>query len=234
MHNKRDEKAVVLLSGGLDSATVAAIAKDEGYDIYALTFLYGQMHSIEIESAKKIAAFLDVENHMIIELPLGSFANSSLTGVGKIPMGRNMNEISSGIPSTYVPGRNIIFLSYAVSYAESIGANNVFIGVNSIDFSGYPDCRQEFIDAFQKAVDTGTKAGVEGKKGIRIRAPLINLSKREIIEKGLSLNLDYSLTHSCYSPKENGMPCGKCDSCIIRSNAFKEIGIDDPLIMLFS
>jgi len=226
---QRCKKAVILLSGGLDSATTVAMAREEGFELYALTFLYGQRHEIEINSARKIAEFFYLSNHLIIEIPLGELAKSSLTGGDDIPLERSYNEIASEIPSTYVPGRNLVFLSYAVSYAESISATNIFIGVNAVDFSGYPDCRPEFVKAFQKVVDEGTKAGVSDEGRIEINAPLLYMSKKEIIEKGLSLNVDYSLTHSCYSPKDDGIPCGKCDSCILRNKAFKEIGINDPV-----
>lgn len=223
------KKAVVLLSGGLDSATASAIAREEGFEIYALTFLYGQKNEIEINSARRIADYFDFRNHLIMEIPLGKLAKSSLTGEGNIPLERSADEMASKIPTTYVPGRNLIFLSYAVSYAESIGAENIFTGVNAVDFSGYPDCRPEFVKSFQKVVDEGTKAGVSGEGRMEIRAPLLYMSKKEIIEKGLSLGVDYSLTHSCYSPKDYGIPCGKCDSCILRNKAFKEIGINDPV-----
>ena len=225
----KPETGVILLTGGLDSATVAAIAKDEGYELSAPTCLYGQRHKIEIDSAKKIAAYFGIDEHKIIEIALDDIALSSLTGEGDIPKGRSAEEMVSEIPTTYVPARNLIFLSYGVSYAESIDARVVFTGVNAIDFSGYPDCRPEFIKAFQRAVDEGTKTGVSGERGIKIKTPLLFMKKKEIIEKGLSLNVDYSLTHSCYSPKGDGTPCGDCDSCILRERAFEKIGISDPV-----
>lgn len=229
------EKAVCLLSGGLDSATAAAMAISRGFQVHALTFDYGQRHRREIEAAAAVAKALGVAEHRIVKLDLsaaGGWGGSSLTGQGEIPERRSAEEIGGGIPSTYVPGRNTIFLSLAASYAEVIGARTIFIGVSQVDYSGYPDCREEFIRAFERAINLGTRAGVEerersGGDYFRIEAPLINLSKAEIITTGLSLGVDYSLTWSCYRGEE--LACGECDSCALRLRAFKEVGIRDPL-----
>lgn len=220
------KKAVVLLSGGLDSSTCAVIAKDEGFEIYAISFDYGQRHKFELDSADKIARFVGVKDHMIINSDLSRIGGSALTDDIEVP---DFKEGSKEIPVTYVPSRNILFLSYAVSYAEVIGASEIFIGVNAIDYSGYPDCRPEFIEAYEKAVNLGTKVGVEGE-GIKIRTPLLNLTKAEIVKKGTDLGLDYKFTHSCYNPDEKGKACGKCDSCVLRRNGFESAGIADPTI----
>ena len=220
------KKCVVLLSGGLDSATVAAFAKSRGFYIYALTFEYGQRHEIEILYAKKIAHYLNVNAHEIVHLPDDIFKISSLViSSGKeIPITHE-----SAIPSTYVPARNIIFLSIALAYAETVEASHIFIGVNAVDYSGYPDCRPQFIEAFQKMVMVGTKSGVEGNP-IIIEAPLINMTKAEIIALGTSLGVDYSLTSSCYNPSPEGKPCGMCDSCMLRKKGFAQAGYEDPAL----
>jgi 7-cyano-7-deazaguanine synthase len=221
-------KAVVLLSGGIDSATAAAVAVRDGYDVCAITFAYGQRHGIEIDSAKKIAGFYHIKKHLVIDIPSDIFAESALSSVSGIPVPRG--RASSGeedIPPTYVPARNIIFLSYALGFAETAGARNIFIGVNAVDYSGYPDCRPEFIQAFEEMANIGTKAGVEGRK-FRIHTPLMHMKKSEIIKLGTILGLDYSLTHSCYDPLEDGTSCGGCDSCVIRKKGFAEAGIPDP------
>jgi 7-cyano-7-deazaguanine synthase len=218
--------SVVLLSGGLDSATAAAVAKSRGFSLFALTFVYGQRHDIEVEFARKIANFLSVTSHEIIHLPDILFQSSSLvraSGKAIVP-GDGVS-----IPATYVPARNIVFLSIALSYAETIGASHIFIGVNAVDYSGYPDCRPEFIEAFQKVVQIGTKSGIKGNS-IIIETPLIRLTKGEIIKLGLSLGMDYSLTTSCYNPSGDGIPCGVCDSCRIRQKGFSEAGIQDPAL----
>lgn len=219
------KKAVVLLSGGLDSATTAAIAKSEGYNLYALSFDYGQRHSRELESAKKVAKSLGVEDHLLISFDMRKFGASALTDEIDVPLDRDSDEIGSSIPVTYVPARNTIFLSFALAHAESIGAQDIFIGVSQIDYSGYPDCRSEFIEAFEKVANLATKAGVEGKSHFRIHTPLINLSKTETIKKGLELGVDYSLTWSCYRGGEKA--CGRCDSCKLRLAGFAEAGASD-------
>ncbi len=224
------KKAVVLASGGLDSTTIMAIAKNEGYDIYALSFDYGQRHKFELEAAKKVAKHFGAKKHLILRLDLEAIGGSALTDDIPVPQGRDLDDISSGgIPITYVPARNTIFLAHALAWAEVLDATNIFIGVNAIDFSGYPDCRPEFIESFQRTANLATKAGVEGK-GITIHAPVINMTKGEIIKKGISLGVDYAMTHSCYNPSEKGIPCGVCDSCLLRKKGFKEAGIPDPVL----
>ncbi|MBN2041411.1 MAG: 7-cyano-7-deazaguanine synthase QueC [Spirochaetes bacterium] len=227
MQNNK-KKAVVLLSGGIDSSTTAVYAIDEGFDIYAVTFFYGQKHSVEIDFVKKLCDCLKIDKRLIINIPAEIFSSSSLSSASGIEVPKNSDLESAGdIPSTYVPGRNILFLSYALSFAESIDARDIFIGANAVDYSGYPDCRPEFIDAFQAMANIGTKAGVSGDP-FRINAPLLKLKKSEIIKLGVKLGLDYSLTHSCYDPDGNGSSCGKCDSCKIRMKGFKEAGVPDP------
>jgi 7-cyano-7-deazaguanine synthase len=217
------KKAVVLLSGGLDSSTCAAIAKDENFEIYAMSFCYGQRHSIEIDCAKKIARFLSVKEHKIINIDVGIFMNNSLTENFEVP--KNRKEIC--IPNTYVPARNTLFLSYALAFSESINSHDIFIGVTAVDYSGYPDCRPDYIEQYQKMANLATKAGRNGNP-IIIHAPLINLSKSEIIKTGFKLGVRYELTHSCYSPSVDGSACGECDSCIHRKNGFIEANISDP------
>lgn len=224
------KKAVVLLSGGLDSATAMAIAKSEGYKLYALTLDYGQRHKKEIESARRIAFSIDVKRHLEISFDLRGIGGSALTSDIEVPKGRAEKEISGNIPITYVPARNTIFLSFALAFAETVGAWDIFIGANVMDYSGYPDCRPEYLRAFEAMANLATKASVEGNKSFRILAPLIKLTKAEIIKKGVSLGLDYSLAWSCYDPMPGGNPCGKCDSCILRAKGFKEAGLFDPLI----
>ncbi len=224
-----DKKAVVLLSGGIDSSTAAALAKKEGFDIYALTFRYGQRHERETEAAKKVAAFLDLENHLIIDFNLRAIGGSALTDKIEVPKGRSAQEISQEIPITYVPARNTIFLSFALALAERIEAGDIFFGANQLDYSGYPDCREEYIRAFEQMANLATKAGVEGKLRIRIHTPLIRMTKAEIIKKGLELGLDYSLTWSCYDPRPEGLACGLCDSCQLRLKGFKKAGYKDPI-----
>ncbi|MCE5324205.1 7-cyano-7-deazaguanine synthase QueC [bacterium] len=221
------KKAVVLISGGLDSATTAAIAKSEGYDLYAMSFDYGQRHRREIDSAKAVAKSLGAKDHLIISFDMRQIGGSALTADIDVPLDRATDEMSSGIPVTYVPARNTIFLSFALSYAESIGAQDIFIGVNQIDYSGYPDCRAEFIEAFEKTANLATKAGVEGTSRFRIRTPLIKMTKADTIRHGLDLGVDYSLTWSCYSGGERA--CGRCDSCKLRLAGFAEAGAKDPL-----
>jgi len=222
-----NEKAVVLLSGGIDSATTLAVAKDSGYEVYAISFRYGQRHHFEVNAAEKIAIEMGVKKHLIMEIDLSFFEGSALTGDISVPKREKVEDIGKEIPVTYVPARNIIFLSLALGWAEVLGSFDIFIGVNAIDYSGYPDCREEFIKAFEKAANLGMKSGVEGRK-IGIHTPLIALTKAEIIKKGLELGVDYSLTHSCYDPDEKGRACGNCDSCLLRKKGFKEAGVKDP------
>jgi len=228
------KKAVVLLSGGLDSATVAAIAKSEGYELYALSFFYGQRHSWELEAAKRVAASIGAAEHRIANIDLRAFGGSALTAEIAVPKGRATEEMAHGIPITYVPARNTIFLSFALAWAEVLGANDIFLGVNALDYSGYPDCRPEYIAAFEKMANLATKfavegAGVEGRQALKIHTPLIAMTKAQIIARGIDLGVDYSLTSSCYDPSTTGVPCGECDSCILRETGFRENGIDDPL-----
>jgi 7-cyano-7-deazaguanine synthase len=225
----KQRKAVVLLSGGLDSATVLAIAKSQGYEPYALSFSYGQRHIWELEAASRVAASVGVEAHRIAAIDLRVFGGSALTDDIAVPKGRDLDEMSHGIPITYVPARNTIFLSFALAWAEVLGSSDIFIGVNALDYSGYPDCRPEFIEAFEKMANLATKAGVEGRQSLKIHTPLIALTKAEIIQKGIELGVDYSLTSSCYDPAANGAPCGQCDSCLLRQKGFRENGIEDPL-----
>ena len=222
-----DSKIIVLLSGGLDSATTAAIAKKEGCLITALSFDYGQRHRIELEAAKKIVKHLNLDKHTILTMDLNQIGGSALTDSIDVPKQRSNEQINEGIPITYVPARNTIFLSYALAVAEVEEASSIYIGANSLDYSGYPDCRPEFIEAFEKLANLATKAGVEGSN-IRIKAPLIELSKAEIIKRGSELGLDYSLTFSCYDPVKESLACGQCDSCILRMKGFAEAGLSDP------
>lgn len=223
------KKAVVLLSGGLDSSTVAAIAKKEGYELSALTFRYGQRHKREIEAAKKVAAFFRVQGHLITDFDLSAIGGSALTDRIEVPKGRSLEKISHGIPVTYVPARNTIFLSFALALAEKIEAEDIFFGANQLDYSGYPDCREEYIRAFEQMANLATKAAVEGKSRLKIHTPLIKMTKAEIIKKGLALGMDYSLTWSCYDPTSEGLACGLCDSCQLRLKGFKEVGVKDPI-----
>jgi len=227
---KMQKKAVVLLSGGVDSTTTLAFAKIEGFEIYALSFHYGQRNIFEVEQAKKIAKFLGVKEHLILSIDLKAIGGSALTSEKiSLPKNRKLTDIGREIPSTYVPARNTIFLAYALAWAETIGAEDIFIGVNAIDSSGYPDCRLTYIKAFEQLCNLATKAAVEGKLQFKIRTPLINLSKAEIIKKGMELGVDFSLTHSCYDPLPDGKACGKCDSCQLRLKGFKEAGFHDPI-----
>lgn len=221
-------KAVVLLSGGLDSSTSLAIATQECFRPYALSFRYGQRHAVELQAASQIAKAIGVEEHRIVDIDLRSFGGSALTSDIEVPKRRDSNEMSHGIPITYVPARNTIFLSYALAWAEVLESSDIFIGVNAIDYSGYPDCRPEFIQAFQRLANLATKAGVERTTKVTIHAPLILLSKAEIIKKGIELGVDYSLTTSCYDPSELGEACGSCDSCQLRRKGFQDAGVADP------
>ena len=222
-------KAVVLLSGGLDSTTTLAIAKRAGFDLFALTFDYGQRHHIEVDRAQDIAKHFAVVDHQIVKIDLRQFGGSALTDSIEVPTDRDQKEMGSEIPVTYVPARNTIFLSFCLAYAEVKEANNIFIGVNAIDYSGYPDCCPEFITAFETLANLATKAGVEGKNRMKIHTPLIKLNKGEIIQKGLQLGVDFAMTHSCYNPGEEGKSCGVCDSCQLRLKGFQEAGVEDPI-----
>ncbi|HIJ50383.1 MAG TPA: 7-cyano-7-deazaguanine synthase QueC [Nitrospinae bacterium] len=222
--------AVVLLSGGLDSTTTLAIAQKEGFEVYALSFDYGQRHRVELDRAREIAQNFAVIDHQIMTIDLRQFGGSALTDSIDVPMHRDEKEMSAEIPITYVPARNTIFLSFCLAYAEVKNAQNIFLGVNAVDYSGYPDCRPEFIAAFEKLANLATKAGVEGKEKLKIHTPLIQLTKAEIVLKGLELGVDYSLTHSCYNPSDDGASCGSCDSCLLRLKGFNDAGFEDPIV----
>jgi len=222
------KKAVVLSSGGIDSTTAMAIAKHEGYKIYSLSFFYGQRHAFELEAAQKVADAIGITEHLVINIDLKKIGGSSLTDDIDVPKDRDEQKMIREIPVTYVPARNTIFLSFALAWAEVIKSSDIFIGVNAIDYSGYPDCRPEYIDAFERMANLATKAAVEGGIKIRIRTPLIRLTKAQIIQKGIELGVDYALTHSCYDPSSQGLACGRCDSCRLREKGFKEAGVSDP------
>jgi len=224
-----EKKAVVLSSGGLDSTTVMALARSEGYALYSLSFRYGQRHALELEAAQRVARALGAKEHLVIHIDLGKIGGSALTENRDIPKGREESALLEEIPVTYVPARNTIFLSLALAWAEVLGAADIFIGVNALDYSGYPDCRPEYIEAFERLANLATKAGVEGKMKFRIQTPLIRLTKAEIIRKGLALGVDYGLTHSCYDPTPDGRACGQCDSCLLRKKGFREAGLPDPI-----
>ncbi len=221
--------AVVLLSGGVDSATTLAIARNQGFLPYGLSFAYGQRHSRELESAKRVAAALGAKEHLVLGLDLRLIGGSALTGAIAVPKGRSLEEIGSEIPVTYVPARNTIFLAHALAWAEVLGAEDVFFGANVLDYSGYPDCRPEYIEAFVRMANLATKAGVEGKSQFKIHTPLIRMSKAEIIRTGHALGVDFALTWSCYEPSPDGRACGLCDSCVLRKKGFAEAGLMDPL-----
>jgi 7-cyano-7-deazaguanine synthase len=220
-------KAVCLLSGGLDSSTCLALARREGYECYALSFDYGQRHRVELDAAARVAQALGAARHVVARVDLRQIGHSALTGDLEVPKGRSAQDMSHGIPSTYVPARNTIFLSFALAWAEVLEGPDIFIGVNALDYSGYPDCRPEYIEAFERMANLATKAGVEGRLRVRIHTPLIRLSKAEIVKLGRELGLDFSLTHSCYDPDAAGRPCGQCDSCLLRRKGFEEAGIAD-------
>jgi 7-cyano-7-deazaguanine synthase len=226
MHPRR--KAVVLLSGGLDSATTLAIALREGYDAHALTFKYGQRHEVEVTASRRVAERLCVTRHHVISIDLRTFGGSALTDDIPVPKLRHPDEMAAGIPATYVPARNTIFLAYALAWAEVLGSADIFLGVNALDHGGYPDCRPEYIGAFQRMANLATKAGVEGRTTFTIHTPLIRLSKAEIIRAGVELGVDYGLTSSCYEPSPTGAACGQCDACLLRKNGFTESGVQDP------
>lgn len=220
--------AVVLVSGGLDSTTVAAIARHDGFAVHALTFRYGQRHEFEIEAARRVVAFFGITRHVIAEIDLRQFGGSALTDEIDVPKGRSLEQMSSDIPITYVPARNTIFLSFALAWAEVLEASDIFIGVNALDYSGYPDCRPEYIAAFERMAGLATKAAVEGRQRLKIHTPLIALAKAQIIRRGLELGVDYSITASCYDPLPDGTACGYCDACLLRLKGFSEAGVEDP------
>lgn len=221
--------AVILLSGGLDSATAAALAKQQGFALHALSFCYGQRHQRELEAAKLVTAFLGIEHHVVIDFDLRAIGGSALTDEIAVPKDRKAHQIAQGIPSTYVPARNTIFLSFALALAERIEAQDIFFGANQLDYSGYPDCREEYIHAFEQLANLATKAGVEGTSKMRIHAPLLRMSKAEIIRAGQALGVDYGLTWSCYDPQADARACGRCDSCQLRIKGFSEAGLVDPI-----
>jgi 7-cyano-7-deazaguanine synthase len=220
-------KAVCLLSGGLDSSTCLALARSEGYDCYALSFDYGQRHKLELQAAARVAESLGAAEHLVARIDLRQFGHSALTADIAVPKGRSLSEMGQGIPVTYVPARNTIFLSFALAWAEILEASDIFIGVNALDYSGYPDCRPEYIEAYGRMANLATKAGVEGRTHLRIHTPLLHLSKAGIVKLAHDLGLDFSLTHSCYDPTPDGAPCGQCDSCLLRRKGFEEAGIAD-------
>lgn len=223
-------KAVVLFSGGLDSTTILAMAKAENFDVHSLTINYGQRHSVEVDAARRIAAAAGVARHIVLDIDLTQFGGSALTADIAVPKGRSEDDMAAGIPVTYVPARNTVFLSLALAWAEALGAFDIFIGVNALDYSGYPDCRPDFISAFERTARLATKAGVEGAGPIRIHAPLIDLTKQAIIERGLALSVDYGATVSCYDPGPTAVPCGHCDACLLRAKGFREAGLADPAL----
>jgi 7-cyano-7-deazaguanine synthase len=225
-----DRPAIVLLSGGLDSTTVLAIAKDQGFTPYALSFRYGQRHSIELEAAQRVAQAQGVARHVIADIDLRVFGGSALTADIEVPKHESLADVEeAGVPITYVPARNTIFLSFALAFAETVGASDIFTGVTAVDYSGYPDCRPEYMEAFATMANLATKAGVEGTSKITLHSPLIALSKADIVREGLRLGVDYSLTSSCYDPDEQGWACGKCDTCLLRLKGFAEAGVTDPV-----
>jgi len=223
-------RAVCLLSGGLDSSTCLALAIREGYECYALSIDYGQKNRVELEAAARVAASLNATRHMVVTVDLRMLGHSALTDQIEVPKGRSAAQIGQGIPVTYVPGRNTIFLSLALAWAEVLGAADIFIGVNALDYSGYPDCRPEYVEAFERMANLATRVGVEGLTRLKIRTPLIQLSKAQIVSLAHELDVDFRLTHSCYDPGPDGRPCGECDACQLRSKGFKEAGLVDPLV----
>jgi 7-cyano-7-deazaguanine synthase len=222
------KRAVVLLSGGVDSTTTLAVARQRGFEAYALTFRYGQRHAAEVEAARRVAHALGAARHEIVAIDLRAFGGSALTGDIAVPKDRSEAEIGQGIPVTYVPARNTIFLSYALAWSEVLGAQDIFIGVNCLDYSGYPDCRPEYVGAYERMANLATKAGAEGRQKLKIHTPLIHLTKAEIIAEGAALGVDFSLTLSCYDPTPDGAACGRCDACVLRRKGFEEAGVADP------
>lgn len=231
---KHPKRAICLLSGGLDSATALAFARRDGFDCYCLSFDYGQRHVIELKAARAVAESLRAKEHRIATIDLRLFGGSALTAEIEVPKARELSEMGSSIPVTYVPARNTIFLAFALAYAEVTDAETIFLGVNAIDYSGYPDCRPEFIQAFERLANLATKAGVEGKMHLTVRTPLIQMSKADIVRAAVELGVDLSLTHSCYDPDPAGRPCGRCDSCVLREKGFEQAGIEDPALSAHS
>lgn len=224
-------KAVVLLSGGLDSTTVLAMALNQGFEAYAMSFRYGQRHSVELDSAAQVAQQLGAARHIVVDVNLRAFGGSALTSDTGVPKDRSTRDMAHGIPVTYVPARNTIFLSFALAWAEVLGSSDIFVGVNALDYSGYPDCRPEYIDAYEHMANLATKAGVEGRQKLKIHAPLSKLTKADIVKAGIALAVDYSITSSCYDPDVKGGPCGRCDACLLRAKGFAEAGMPDPLLV---
>jgi 7-cyano-7-deazaguanine synthase len=220
-------RAVVLLSGGMDSATAAAVALEQGFEVYALSFRYGQRHAAELEAARQLAERLGVRRHVVLDIDLRAFGGSALTGDLEVPKDTPLERIGSSVPATYVPARNTIFLSFALGWAETLGASDIFLGANALDYSGYPDCRPEYIQAFERMANLATRAGIEGHR-LRVHTPLISLSKAEIVKLGHGLGVEYSLTWSCYDPAPDGTACGRCEACILRRKGFREAGMEDP------
>lgn len=225
--------AVVLLSGGLDSTTVLAIAREQGFEPFALSFSYGQRHVFELAAAEAVARAQGAARHVVAKIDLREFGGSALTADIDVPKGRSADEMAHGVPITYVPARNTVFLSFALAWAETLGASDIFIGVNALDYSGYPDCRPEYIAAYEAMANLATKAGVEGSQKLKIHAPLMQMTKAQIVAEGLRLGVDYSITSSCYDPGADGQPCGSCDSCLLRAKGFAEAGVADPLCVRF-
>lgn len=221
---------MVLLSGGIDSATILAIAQSQGYDVYTMSFRYGQRHVVELDSAKQISEKMRAKKHVVVDIDLRAFGGSALTDDIEVPKERSDQEIGMGIPITYVPARNTIFLSFALAWAETLEVDTIFIGVNALDYSGYPDCRPEYIEAYQRMANLATKAGIEGTAQLKVHTPLISMTKAQIIQKGTELGVDYGLTLSCYDPDPEGRACGTCDSCLLRIKGFEEAGVPDPTI----
>lgn len=226
-------RAVVLLSGGLDSTTVLAITREQGFEPYALSFSYGQRHVQELAAAETVAKTQGAFKHVVAQIDLREFGGSALTADITVPKGRSASDMSHGIPITYVPARNTVFLSFALAWAETLGASDIFIGVNALDYSGYPDCRPEYIAAYETMANLATKAGVEGTQKLKIHTPLISFTKAQIVKEGVRLGIDYAETSSCYDPSEKGKPCGECDSCVLRAKGFAEAGLKDPLYVRF-
>jgi 7-cyano-7-deazaguanine synthase len=229
----KQRKAVVLLSGGLDSTTTLAIAKSQDFELYAMSFRYGQRHVVELESATRVATSMGVRRHVVVAIDLRQFGGSALTDDIQVPKGRAPEAMSNGIPITYVPARNTVFLSFALAWAETLESQDIFIGVNALDYSGYPDCRPEYVEAYERMADLATRAGVEGGQHLKIHTPLIQLTKAQIITRGLALGVDFSATSSCYDPGGDGEPCGACDSCVLRAKGFDELKVIDPLLQRF-